>query len=52
MDITLRARHLRLWVVLGPLLVIGTLMLLALRPPAAGRTHADAPGRIGTGDAP
>lgn len=52
MDSGLRRRHLRLWIVLGPMLVIGAAVLLALRPPVIGGSRHETPGRIGTGEVP
>lgn len=52
MDSGLRQRHLRLWIVLGPMLVIGAAVLLALRPPLLGANRPETPGRIGTGESP
>lgn len=52
MDSGLRRRHLRLWIVFGPLLVIGAAVLLTLRPPVLGNDGQEIPGRIGSGDAP
>lgn len=40
MDVMLRKRHLRLWIVIGPLLVICVVTLLVLRPTPVGIERA------------
>lgn len=34
MDRELRKRHVRIWIVLGPILVAGLIVAIVLRPPA------------------
>ena len=52
MDIGLRRRHLRIWIVLGPMLVVGAAVLLALRPPPIGARGSETTVRPGAGESP
>ncbi len=48
MNQRLRKRHLRIWVLLGPILIAGVVVALVLRPPSL--SHNDA--RSVSGDLP